>query len=85
MHSINNYFNQIINILNNNITKITRITNNKQKINVIRKSKSKSKSKNNQTGGFYFTTLEDKGDKPITGNDITKLLDEIQKFFGRLI
>ena len=81
-NSINNYFNQIINILNNNITKITRITNNKQKINVIRKSKSKNKSKNNQTGGFYFTTLEDKGDKPITGNDITKLLDEIQKFFG---
>ena len=34
-----------------------------------------------QIGGFYFRDLEDKGDKPITGADLTKLLDEIQQFF----
>jgi hypothetical protein len=33
-------------------------------------------------GGFYFKSLEDKADKPITGSDITKLLDDIQKFFS---
>jgi hypothetical protein len=34
----------------------------------------------NQDGGFYFKSLESKGDKPITGTDITNLLDEIQGF-----
>ena len=32
-------------------------------------------------GGFYFKSLEEKGDKPITGADLTKLLDEMQQFF----
>ena len=32
-------------------------------------------------GGFYFKNIEDKGDNPITGSDITKLLDEMQAFF----
>jgi hypothetical protein len=32
-------------------------------------------------GGFYFKSLEDKGDKPITGADLTRLLDEMQQFF----
>ena len=32
-------------------------------------------------GGFYFKSIEDKADKPITGSDITKLLDDIQQFF----
>lgn len=32
-------------------------------------------------GGFYFKSLEDKGEKPITGTDLTKLLDEVQQFF----
>ena len=32
-------------------------------------------------GGFYFKSLEDKGEKPITGADLTKLLDEVQQFF----
>lgn len=37
--------------------------------------------KKKQFGGFYFRSLEDKGDKPITGADLTTLLDEIQQFF----
>lgn len=32
-------------------------------------------------GGFYFKSLEEKGEKPITGADLTKLLDEMQQFF----
>ena len=31
-------------------------------------------------GGFYFKSLEEKGDQPLTGNDLVKLLDEIQQF-----
>jgi hypothetical protein len=37
--------------------------------------------KQKQSGGFYFRSLEDKGDKPITGADLSTLLDEIQQFF----
>jgi hypothetical protein len=32
-------------------------------------------------GGFFFKNIEDKADQPITGADITRLLDEIQQFF----
>jgi hypothetical protein len=32
-------------------------------------------------GGFYFKSLEEKGEQPLTGNDLAKLLDEIQQFF----
>jgi len=35
----------------------------------------------NTKGGYYFKDIEDKGDEPITGNDIIKLLDEMQQFF----
>lgn len=35
---------------------------------------------NKSKGGFYFKNIEDKGDEPITGNDIVKLLDEMQAF-----
>jgi len=31
-------------------------------------------------GGFFFKDLEDKGDAPITGNDLVKFLDEIDSF-----
>lgn len=31
-----------------------------------------------QSGGYYFKRLEEKGDEPITGTDIARLLDEIQ-------
>ena len=35
----------------------------------------------NQSGGFYFKSLEEKGDQPLTGTDLATLLDEIQGFF----
>ena len=37
--------------------------------------------KNEHNGGFYFANIEDKGDQPVTGNDISQLLTEIQDFF----
>jgi hypothetical protein len=40
----------------------------------------KDKPKLNK-GGFFFKNIEDKGDQPITGNDMSKLLTEIQDFF----
>ena len=33
-------------------------------------------------GGFYFKSLEDKGDQPLTGTDLTTLLNEMQAFFS---
>ena len=33
-------------------------------------------------GGYYFKNIEDKGDKPVTGNDMAILLDEMQEFFS---
>ena len=35
----------------------------------------------NQKGGFYFKSLEEKGDQPLTGTDLATLLDEMQQFF----
>lgn len=37
-----------------------------------------------QSGGFYFKRLEEKGNEPITGEDISRLLDEIQGITGNL-
>ena len=45
-------------------------------------NKKNSKPHNSKyTGGFYFKNIEEKGDEPVTGNDIAKLLDEMQAFF----
>lgn len=65
----------------------TKVSTGKWKKGKEGKEKTKSKmnkmnSKTNYQGGFYFKSMEEKGDQPITGNDIAKLLDEMQKFFG---
>lgn len=44
-------------------------------------SKSSISKSNKYNGGFYFKSLEEKGDQPLTGNDLATLLDEIQQFF----
>jgi hypothetical protein len=44
------------------------------------KTKIKTTTKLNK-GGFYFKNIEDKGDQPITGNDMAQLLNEMQDFF----
>jgi len=40
-----------------------------------------SKYNSKHHGGFYFKSLEEKGDQPLTGNDLATLLDEMQQFF----
>ena len=74
---------KILNKLKN--TSKTNKTNNDKKINKsITKFTNyipKNASINQTKGGFYFRNIEDKGDAPITGNDMVKLLDEMQQFF----
>lgn len=50
-------------------------------LSVSHKKKRGTKNRITHKGGFYFKSLEEKGDKPITGADLTKLLDEMQQFF----
>lgn len=45
------------------------------------KSRHTSKHTSRHTGGFYFKSLEEKGDQPLTGTDLATLLDEMQQFF----
>ena len=45
------------------------------------KSKHTSRHTSRLSGGFYFKNLEEKGDEPLTGNDLATLLDEMQSFF----
>lgn len=44
-------------------------------------NKTHKNGKVDQYGGFYFKNLEEKGDQPITGADLTRFLDEMQQFF----
>ena len=60
----------------NNKHKIETRINNKTDT----KNRSKTKTKLNK-GGFYFKNIEDKGDQPITGNDMAHLLNEMQDYF----
>lgn len=55
-------------------------------INIILNSVSSliSQSKLKLKGGFYFRDIEDKADEPITGKDVSRLLDEIQDLFYNL-
>ena len=47
----------------------------------LKKSRHTSRHTSRHKGGFYFKSLEEKGEQPLTGNDLAKLLDEIQQFF----
>jgi hypothetical protein len=48
---------------------------------LIKNTEYESRHTSRHTGGFYFKTLEEKGDQPLTGNDLATLLDEVQQFF----
>jgi len=89
--SIYKYFTQIIQNLYNKCDRIYNDINinidksNKFKVK-YRKQNKKNTSTNtsqntNHNGGFYFKSIEEKGDAPITGTDISRLLDEMQQFF----
>jgi hypothetical protein len=67
---LDTFFGQLLILLKKSIKKSQQTQNHGSK---IRKTK--------HHGGFYFKSLEEKGDAPITGADLTKLLDEMQQFF----
>ena len=64
--------------------KIKQTKLNKTKNTSTQTNQSNQTNQTNQTnkirGGFFFKDLEDKGDQPITGNDVVKFLDEIDSF-----
>ena len=70
------FFNQLLILINKSLDDSTKT---RDKKNTKRKNNTNRKSHHH--GGFYFKSLEEKGDKPITGADLTKLLDEMQQFF----
>ena len=85
--SIYKYFTQIIQNLYN---KCDRIYNdidididksNKFKVKYRKQNKQNTSQNTSHDGGFYVKNIEEKGDAPITGTDISKLLDEMQQFF----
>jgi hypothetical protein len=61
---------KISSMLINHVTKIIKDLN--------------TKGLGDHKGGFYFRDIEEKGDKPITGKDVSRLLDEIQDLFYNL-
>ena len=74
-----------LNIIFNNLYKNIIILQKKQKsikkLKTLKEPKVSNVFTHKYKGGFYFKNIEDKGDNPVTGTDITKLLDEMQAFF----
>lgn len=68
---------KLFHFLKNN-HKTTKMVQTNIKIN---RNKNSNYINDKLSGGFYFKSLESKGDNPITGNDLAKLLDEVQQFF----
>jgi hypothetical protein len=67
---LDTFFNQLLILIHQSLESIKK------------KGKKETKGKKKyHKGGFYFKSLEEKGEKPITGADLTKLLDEMQQFF----
>lgn len=84
---INTITDDELNLIFDRIYKYTIMLN--KKINQSKSNKTTQTSKqtvntstqtNKTRGGFFFKDLEDKGDQPITGNDVVKFLDEIDSF-----
>ena len=60
--------------------KTTQTKLSQTKLSQTKLSQTKLSQTNTSKGGFYLKTLEEKGDQPITGNDFTAFLDEIDQF-----
>lgn len=74
---INILYNQIYKYFNNILNTIENILSQSQQT----QSNKTLKHQHQHQGGFYFRNIEDNPDKPITGADLTKLLDDVQQFF----
>ena len=73
---LDTFFNQLLILINQYLE-----ASQKAHLSVSHKKKRGTKNRRTHNGGFYFKSLEEKGDKPITGADLTRLLDEMQQFF----
>ncbi len=64
------------------LNKTKNTSTNTQTLQTIQtKNTSTQTNQSNKTrGGFFLKDLEDKGDQPITGNDVVKFLDELDSF-----
>lgn len=74
---INILYNQFYKYFNNILNSINNILPQPQQSHKTYKTYKTQKHQ----GGFYFRNIEDNPEKPVTGADITKLLDDIQQFF----
>lgn len=72
---------EIDKIFNKLYSQMIILKTNIDKQNEISKHSKHSKYSKKQKGGFYFKSLEEKGDQPLTGSDLARLLDEMQQFF----
>jgi len=77
---INILYNQIYKYFNNILNSIKKILPQTQQTPQSQQSLKTHKTQKHH-GGFYFRNIEDNPEKPVTGADITKLLDDIQQFF----
>ena len=79
---LDTFFHQLLLLINQSLE---LSQHKKQRIHMKNMKHSTYKKNNDKKqlhkGGFYFKSLEEKGEKPITGADLTKLLDEMQQFF----
>jgi len=77
---INILYNQIYKYFNNILNSIENILPQSQQTQQSQQSLKTRKTQKHH-GGFYFRNIEDNPEKPVTGADVTKLLDDIQQFF----
>jgi len=73
---LDTFFHQLLILINQSLESSYHSKHGKLKKHITHNDKKQS-----HKGGFYFKSLEEKGEKPITGADLTKLLDEMQQFF----
>ena len=82
---LNTFFNQLLLLINQSLEsykhKNTKNTKSPKNHKSHTSPKNHNVKKKSHKGGFYFKSLEEKGDTPITGADLTRLLDEMQQFF----
>jgi hypothetical protein len=78
---INILYKQIYKYFNNILNSIENILPQSQQSHSTHSTHSTHQDQHQHQGGFYFRNIEDNPDKPVTGADVTKLLDDIQQFF----
>jgi hypothetical protein len=79
---LDTFFHQLLLLINQSLKSYKHKSHKSNKNHKNHKNtKNHNDKKQSHKGGFYFKSLEEKGDTPITGADLTRLLDEMQQFF----